>query len=380
MKIAYVTTCDPKDISDWSGSPYFMAKALADQSVEVIHIGPLKEYGDRLIRGKQLFYKHVARKNYRKDREPKILFSYADQVAEKLRGLHVDIVFSPGTIPICYLECSKPIVFWTDATVAGMINFYESWSNLCSESLTNSSKMEQSALSRCCLAIYSSDWAAETAKDNYEVDTAKIKVVPFGANIECQRDWRDIRRLISKRSRDACKLLFMGVEWERKGGDFAVELATALNSHGLKTELTVVGCTPPGPMPAFVSLQGFVSKATATGQATIPRLLAESHFLVLPSRADCVPVVIAEANSLGVPVVTSNVGGISTVVNDGINGASFDLETFVDPACNFILNSLGHCNAYRQLAESSFGQYRDKLNWQTAAGKVKQFLEEICAC
>lgn len=379
MKVAYVTTYDPSEISNWSGSGYFMAKALAHQSIEVVHIGPLKEYGDRLIQAKELVYKYVARKNYRKDREPKILFSYADQVAGQLKSVRADIVFSPGTIPICYLECRTPIVFWTDATVAGMINFYQSWSNLCRESLTNANNMEQAALSHCRLAIYSSDWAARTAKDNYEVEPSKVKVVPFGANIECYRDLQDIRRLISKRSTDVCKLLFMGVNWYRKGGDLAVELATALNSRGLKTELTIVGCTPSEVTPDFVSLKGFISKTTKSGQATIDNLLAESHYLVLPTRADCVPVVIAEANSFGVPVVTSNVGGIPTVVNDGINGAAFDIGNFVDPACDFILNSLGHSSAYSLLAESSFGHYQDRLNWQVAGKKVKQFLEGMCA-
>jgi glycosyltransferase involved in cell wall biosynthesis len=290
----------------------------------------------------------------------------------------VDVVFSPGTIPICYLECSKPIIFWTDATYAGMINFYPAWSNLCRESVRNGNKMEQAALTNCRLAIYTSDWAAKTAEANYSVDASKVKVVPFGANIESERNVDDIKIVIAKRPKAICKLLFLGVDWYRKGGDIAVEIARALNNQGLRTELTIVGCYPPKSTPDFVAVKGFLSKNTKEGQSLLENLLAESHFLVLPSRADCVPVVIPEANSFGLPVVTSNVGGIPTVVRTGVNGAMFPLENFVQQACTFIRKSMENRTIYNQLAASSFGQYAERLNWKVAGKRVKELLEEIC--
>jgi glycosyltransferase involved in cell wall biosynthesis len=378
MKIAYVTTYDASDVRNWSGLGYFIAKALEQQSIEIIQIGALQTYTDSLIRAKQRFYKYVAHKNYHIDREPKVLLSYADQVAKSLKNHNMDVVFSPGTIPICYLECGKPIVFWTDATYAGMINFYSAWSNLCRASLRNGNRMEQAALTNCRLAIYTSDWAAKTAQDNYSVDASKVKVVPFGANIESNRNLDDIRTIIAKRPKDICKLLFLGVDWHRKGGDIAVELAQALNSQGLSTELTIVGCSPQIRASEFVSVKGFVSKNTREGQSILESLLAESHFLVLPSRAECLGVVIPEANSFGVPVVTSNVGGIPTVVRTGVNGAMFPLENFVQQACNFIRKSMENCTIYGQLAVSSFGQYENRLNWKVAGKKVKELLEEIC--
>jgi glycosyltransferase involved in cell wall biosynthesis len=379
MKIAYVTTYDASDIRNWSGLGYFILKALEQQSIEIIQVGSLQTYTTHLIRTKSRFYKYITRKNYHVDREPAVLYSYAVQVARRLKSHDVDAVFSPGTIPICYLECSKPIVFWTDATYAGMINFYPAWSNLCWESVRHGNKMEQAALTNCRLAIYTSDWAAKTAQDNYTVDASKLKVVPFGANIECERNVDDIKTIIASRPRNICKLLFLGVDWCRKGGDVAVEITEALNSQGLRTELTIVGCHPPINVPAFVNVQGFVAKDTKDGQTVFDRVLRESHFLLLPSRADCVPVVIPEANSFGIPVVTSNVGGIPTVVRTGVNGAMFPLENFVEQACHFIRNSMENSSMYSQLAVNSFGQYENRLNWKVAGKRVKEMLEGICA-
>jgi len=378
MKIAYVSTYNSSDIERWSGSGYFMGKALEKQCGEVIHIGPLRKHRDKVLRAKQVFYTNVMRKRYIEDRASKVLKSYADQVSARLKDARVDVVFSPGTIPICYLESSAPIVFWTDATVAGVIDFYPAWSDLCHESLRDANRMEQAALSNCRLAIYSSDWAAETAINAYQVDADKVKVVPFGANVESVRNLNDIRIIVAQRRTDVCKLLFIGTEWYRKGGDIAVDITGSLNAMGLKTELTVLGCHIKGSVPDFVSPKGFVSKKTSKGRTLIDRLFAESHFLLLPSRADCVPVVIAEANSFGVPVVASDVGGISTAVRDDLNGYVLSsAEQFVPHACSVILKSMESLSAYRELAIRSFGEYTERLNWQTAGRRVHELLENI---
>jgi len=378
MKIAYVSTYNSSDIERWYGSGYFMSKALEKQCGEVIHIGPLRKHRDNVLRAKQVFYTNVMRKRYIEDRASKVLKSYADQVSARLKDARVDVVFSPGTIPICYLESSAPIVFWTDATVAGVIDFYPAWSDLCHESLRDANRMEQAALSNCRLAIYSSDWAAETAINAYQVDADKVKVVPFGANVESVRNLNDIRIIVAQRRTDVCKLLFIGTEWYRKGGDIAVDITGSLNAMGLKTELTVLGCHIKGSVPDFVSPKGFVSKKTSKGRTLIDRLFAESHFLLLPSRADCVPVVIAEANSFGVPVVASDVGGISTAVRDGLNGYVLSsAEQFVPHACRIILKSMESLSAYRELAIRSFGEYTERLNWQTAGRRVHELLENI---
>ncbi len=195
MRIAYATTYDASDVRHWSGTGYYIAKALEQQGIDVRCAGPLAECAGWPIRAKQLYYKLVARKGYQCQREPKVLRSYADQVARSLRqSPGADAIVSPGTAPIAYLKSDKPIVFWADAAYAGMVGFYPGWSNLCRESIAKGNAMEQAALSNCRLAIYASDWAAKTAIDHYDVDPAKVKVVPFGANVACDRGRDDVPR------------------------------------------------------------------------------------------------------------------------------------------------------------------------------------------
>jgi glycosyltransferase involved in cell wall biosynthesis len=52
----------------------------------------------------------------------------------------------------------------------------------------------------------------------------------------------------------------------------------------------------------------------------IPRLLAASDLLLLPSEDECLPLVILEAMSSRLPVIATDVGGISEAVDDGRTG------------------------------------------------------------
>ncbi|MBE9016483.1 glycosyltransferase family 4 protein [Chroococcidiopsidales cyanobacterium LEGE 13417] len=378
MKISYVTTYDAKDVRNWSGLGYYIAQSLKDRLISIDYIGSLREKYKLLFKAKKLVYKSLFHKMYLRDREPLILKNYAHQIKKQL-STDASIVFSPGTIPIAYLECHQPIVFWTDATFAGMINFYPEFSNLCKETIDNGNTMERLALERCKLAIYTSEWAAKTAIENYGVEPEKVKIVPFGANIQHSDRINDIQTILDLRSRNKCKLLFLGIDWFRKGGDIALEVTKQLNQAGIGTELTIAGCHPPLQeyLPSYVKVLGFVSKSTQDGQQLINRLLAESHFLILPSRAECYGVVFCEANSFAVPCISTDVGGISTVVKDGLNGKLFSTNTNVADYCSYISDIFSNYSQYRSLALSAFNEYQSRLNWSVAGKTVNKLLSEI---
>jgi glycosyltransferase involved in cell wall biosynthesis len=173
--------------------------------------------------------------------------------------------------------------------------------------------------------------------------------------------------------------LFLGVDWFRKGGDVALKVAEELNKLGLNTELTVVGCQPivEGSLPSFVKPLGFISKSTNEGKERINQLLAESHFLILPSRAECYGVVFCEANSLGVPCISRKVGGIPTIIKPNVNGNLFDLNTEITEYCEYISRLFSNYSDYKNLALSSFNEYQSRLNWSVAGKTVQELLTTI---
>jgi glycosyltransferase involved in cell wall biosynthesis len=374
MKVAFVTKYDSFDVHAWSGTIFHIADALRTSGLDVDTIDTLHDPYKVFFKAKRLFKNIVLRKNYLRDREPLTLRSYAKQVERQLGRLNPDIIFSPETLPIAYLKSDKPIIFWTDATFDGMINFYPEFTNLCNETIRNGRKMEQAALSNCRLAIYSSDWAAETAINNYDVDERKIKVVPFGANLNSAPRPDEIQKAVTCRGSGPCKLLFVGVDWNRKGGDLALSVATTLNQRGLSTELHIVGCEPPSPLPGFVKAYGYLSKKNPMQNELLYSLYTTSDFFILPSKAECAAVVIAEASAYGLPALTTNVGGMGTVVTDGINGHTFDSSSFCRECSDYIVVTLSSRQRYQQLCQSSLNEYATRLNWRSAGQAVLKLI------
>jgi glycosyltransferase involved in cell wall biosynthesis len=377
MKIAFVTHYDLRN--RWTasthllgnyGTSYYMAQALKAWSESLDYIGGLE---DKYSFGSKIefhLHKLLNIKTYHDWASPSINKNYARQIENQVAKTNPDIVICPHMNVIAYLKCKQPTVLWTDSLYAGTMSTFPD-GKPCKTSVRHLKTLDKLAMKNCQLVIFSSEWAAQLAIKTYNADPAKIKVVPTGANLEVQKTKAEIDIIIRSKSSKVCKLLFCSVNWTRKGGNIALEVAKQLNNSGVKTELTIVGCQPEinEDLPPFVKAIGFVNRSTQEGQQLIENLFQESHFLILPSRTDFTPAVIREASLFGVPSVSTNVGGIPTLIRDGHNGKVFDVNASPQEYSAYISEIFTDYSKYLALAFSSFQEYESRLNW-TAAGKA----------
>jgi len=374
VKVAYVTTHDPTNVEAYSGRPYFVARAMARAGVDLELIGPLarrfyvRRFMSRLVRA-------GTGRSHLWERDPAVVRHYARSVLRRLDGCGADAVFSPCAIPIAQLDCDCPIFTWTDTTFAGLEARYPAYRDLTAPSRRHGHALEAEALSRCRLAIFPSEWAARTAIEAYGAPPERVGVVPFGANIEQPPTRDEVEGLVSARQRGICRLLWPAVSWRRKGGDTAVAIASELNRRGMPTELTILGCRPPGRVPECVRVLGFVSKASSEGRALFRETFGRSHFHVLPSRAECFGLAVPEAGAFGVPSLTSNVDGMPSAIRDGVNGWTFPVDAPVSAYCDAIERMMKDSSAYTGFALSSRADYEQRLNWDVAVPRVLELIE-----
>ncbi len=371
MKVAYVTTYDARDPTQWSGTSHHIAKALETQGVEVIYVGPLEDRGGAALSARRYWHRLTRNRRFLRERELRVAEGYAMQIEDQLRGRDIDIVLSPGTIAIAALETTIPVAFWTDATFAQMVGLYPEFQMLAEASIRSGNEMERRALTSASLAIYASDWAARSAIADYGAAPSRVHVVPFGANIDCDRDAAAVEAIVDTRGTDLCRLLFVGVDWHRKGGDIALKITAEIAGRGVPVELTVVGSTPaiPARLRELVVVRGYVDKSTTEGRRELDDLFARSHFLVMPSRAECFGIVFCEASSFGLPSIASTAGGIPTAVTDGRNGYLFPLAAIVEQAAIRIADLWRDTGRYRALCGTTFSEYEQRLNW-SAVGEA----------
>src|SRR3990167_1115131 len=372
MKIAYATTFDARDVHNWSGTPYHMSHALKNACVEIEYIGSLKRKLPPFFKWKQVFKKWACDQRESPRFNRFAANHYSQQVMQQLKSLSVDAILAPLINPIAYLDCKQPIILWTDALYAALLGFYPPFFYHSPSSMQQGNEITAACLSRASLAIFSSDWAARSALELYGISKEKVKVVPFGANIDSYPNYSDVQTIIKNRSHHTIKLLFLAKEWERKGGEVVLAVTKALHDAGHSVELTLIGCTPKNlnPIPAYIQPLGFISKFNLEGKLKIQNLLKESHFLFVPSRAEAYGIVFCEANAFGMPCLTTYVGGIGTIVKDHLNGMTFALDASIQTYCDYIVNMMQDRKRYEALALSSYNEFITRLNWKVATEQV----------
>jgi glycosyltransferase involved in cell wall biosynthesis len=380
VKAVYVTTYDPTDARAWSGLGHHISACLELAGVSLVRVGPIARRVPFRARTPQLMAK-LARRSYAVDRDPRVARQYAAELERQTASLDHDLVFSPGTIPIAYLDNGRPTAFWADATFGGMLEFYREYGRgyprPSRRAIRAGSELDARALDRAAVAFYASNWAARSAIAYHGADPERVKVVPFGANMPVEHGREEVVGFVSARPRDRCRLLFVGVDWVRKGGDRALDVARALNEQGIPTELHVVGSAPAGnDFPPWLHRHGFVDTSTEEGCKLLRRLYINAHFLIHPAKAECFGVVFSEAAAHGVVSLATRVGGIPTAVRDGVTGALFDVSASADDYADHIGRLLDG-GGYEQRALAAFGDYERRLSWEAAATAVREHLGRI---
>lgn len=143
----------------------------------------------------------------------------------------------------------------------------------------------------CCV---STPWVADSVANDYNVPRAKIEVVGLGANILCER---------SQKNWATPRILWVGVDWHRKGGDLLLE---AFSRAAIPdATLDLVGQHPDVHMP------GVRGHGVVRDEGRLKTFFEEATLFALPSRFDPSPIVFLEAASAGTPCLGTETAGLS---------------------------------------------------------------------
>lgn len=372
LDLLYPSLGDSHDIRTWSGVVYFIAKALESNGARVHRLNELGQ--KRLLVNKamnRLSGMIGSSLSLPTERSLPMAEHFAGSITRRLSKGDYDAVFSPSSIPVALLRSGQPKVLYTDATFADLLEQYPELEEYPEAFVETGHELERTALANCDLCIYASQWAARSAVNRYGADPSKVRVVPFGSNLELKVPDELVYRAIDARPTDRCELLFLGVHWERKGGPLAVRVVQELNRAGLASTLTVIGCQPAaGTDMTHVRVLPFIDKTMPMGQRRLINHFLRSHFLILPSLAECYGIVFAEASSLGVPSLAREVGGVPEVVRSGHNGFLFPPDAGESPYVDRILALMADRDAYRDLAMSAIREHSERLNWSVAGARL----------
>lgn len=113
---------------------------------------------------------------------------------------------------------------------------------------------------------------------------------------------------------DATDLVFVGEFATRKGLDVLFETLALLNGRGRRLTLTAVGSGPEeGALKSLAVRLGLADQITFHAPMSACRAFALGRTLVVPSRAESLPYIVLESIAASVPIIATNVGGVSEI-------------------------------------------------------------------
>ena len=111
------------------------------------------------------------------------------------------------------------------------------------------------------------------------------------------------------------RVLFVGGDLVRKGGDVLVDAVEDLRRDSVPVEVDLVTRDDLAPREGVRVHHGLTPNSDE-----IVDLYRRADVFCLPTLGDCLPMVLSEAGALGLPVVSTDVGAIDEIVREGETG------------------------------------------------------------
>ena len=202
-----------------------------------------------------------------------------------------------------------------------------------------------------------------TLIEQYSCDPSRVRTVHIGANVAIVPVSTELSRYAAKR------IVFVGVEWERKGGpELVAAFRTVLKTHP-DARLTIVGCSPAVSHPN-IDVVGRVPPAD------MPRFFKDASVFCLPSRIEPLGIAAIEASLYRLPVVATQIDGFRETVTDGESGILVPPESFA--AIATALGRLFDDPALSQrMGAAGFARNRTRFDWDEVGKRLASMANGI---
>ena len=237
----------------------------------------------------------------------------------------------------------------------------------------NASKQKKRLVENCfdrCeyLVVLSEEW-----KKNLQVvktNTSKIVI----------ENYSTIHKECLKRKNHQDKIiLFLGFITELKGVFDIPDIAKKIIEHNSNVKFVLAGSGEIEKLQAIIEKKGISQYFSFPGwikKEEKENLLQNADIFFLPSYTEGMPMSILEAMGYGLPIVTTNVGGIPQLVENGKNGYMIDPGK-IDDFAKVILELIGNDELSYCMGKESIEKAYEKYSLEKHLEKVCKLYEKV---
>jgi len=167
-------------------------------------------------------------------------------------------------------------------------------------------------------------------------------------------------------------ILFVGVDWERKGGPVLIKAFRRVRERHPDARLTLLGRVPD---------LGDIPGVTVVGRVPLdqlPSYYADASIFCMPTRLEPFGNVFVEAMWQQLPIVATRVGALPDIVKDGVNGflvAPDDDGALAERLCT-LLDDPARCATFGAKGRT---RAAERYDWPLVAGRIRDRIEKEIA-
>ncbi|HSS80348.1 MAG TPA: glycosyltransferase family 4 protein [Gaiellaceae bacterium] len=271
--------------------------------------------------------------------------------------VQLQTLFAPGTQ-------ARPYVIYTDNTYTQTRRFYRAWAPLGIHADQRWRELEKRTFRQARAVFGMSRWVCEAIVDDYNCDPSVVIPVGAGANsLASPSEGKSYGRRIA---------LFVGNKYELKGVPTLLEAWTVVRERLPDALLWIVGVDPPrGVRERFHSVEWF---GYVADRRQLDQLYVDASVFVLPTQFEAYGHVVVEAMGSGLPCVTTNVGALPELVDQGVTGL---LVPPREPAAlaEALISLLTDPVRAEKMGRAGQKKVVEQLTWRAVAERMAPYLE-----
>jgi len=308
----------------------------------------IKEYGIDVILNRRNKWNSFFTTTYMFNKVKKLLLGQVDK-NKYLFSFQTQSIFDTSTAGL-------PHFVYTDHTYLAN-GYYRTHdrSHLYSKSLID---LEKTIYHNATLNFTMSTHISRCLIEEYGCQPDRVVCVYAGSNSEISnyRKWKD--KYGNK------NILFVGMDWERKGGPELVAAFKEVLSVQPDARLTIVGCSPRVNLP----------NCEVVGRVPLkemPRYYENASVFCLPTKLEPFGIVFVEALHHKLPVVGTNIGAIGDFIVGGVNGYLVKPGN-VEELAKALITLVGDPKKCERFGERGSRIAAERYTWERVGVSIRQ--------
>lgn len=220
---------------------------------------------------------------------------------------------------------------------------------------------QQRIFNRCSAVFPRSEWTAGSLREDYNLPEERIVVAGAGSNFGTAP--------LPHESYAQRRILFIGIEWERKGGPIILEAFRKVRAAMPDASLVIMGCEPELDEPG-VEVLGRIPKTTQDGLHRILVEYSRASIFCIMSHYEPFGIVMLEAQECAVPCVAPDRFAFKETVRHGETGMLVP-EYDPDLLARTFLDLLSDPARLEQMGQAAQRWVAERWTWDCTAKRIR---------